>query len=190
MMPLLAMAHRAWVERRRVLDDERFAEAVALGQMLPGPVAVDAITYMAYLLRGGLGALVACVCLVLPPTALVLAVTPLYFAHEGTPALTSALRGIEAVVVALVAAAAWQMGKPSVKTWIAAALALCAFLLVALTDVNPALPLLGGGIYGVLLLRPAPAPRAPAPSAPQDETPEGGPGETRPGPAPGGRADA
>ncbi len=157
MMPLLAMAHSYLVEKRPALTEEEFAEGMALGQMLPGPVAVDAMVYMAYAMRGLAGAMVCLVCLILPPAALVLILTPLYFHSEqgGSPLLAAVMRGIGAVVVAIVAVAAWRIGNKSMKTWLAVAIAVGSFAVLALTKVSPVIPLLAGGVLGALLLKPA-----------------------------------
>jgi chromate transporter len=160
MMPLLAMAHSYFVEKRPMLSEEEFAEGVALGQMLPGPVTVDAIVYMAYAMRGLAGALVCLISLILPPATLVLILTPLYFAHGGSPVFTAALRGIGAVVIAIVAAAAWRIGKPSIKGWLTVAIAASSFLLLAVTEVSPVAPLLLAGALGALLMKPAAGPDA------------------------------
>lgn len=157
MMALIAIAHTYLVDKQPALSEDEFAEGMAIGQMLPGPVAVDAMVYMAYAMRGWVGALVCLVSLILPPATLVLILTPLYFAHGGSTILGAVMRGIGAVVVAIVAVAAWRIGKPWLKTWLAIVIAAGSFAVLALTKVSPVIPLLVGGLLGAVLLKP-PAP--------------------------------
>lgn len=154
MMALIAIAHTYLVDKQPALSEDEFAEGMAIGQMLPGPVAVDSMVYMAYAMRGWVGALVCLVSLILPPATLVLILTPLYFAHGGSTILEAVMRGIGAVVVAIVAVAAWRIGKPWLKTWMAIAIAVGSFAVLALTKLSPVIPLLVGGLLGAVLLKP------------------------------------
>ena len=51
-MPMLALLQTEYVQKRRWVSQEEFDEAVVVGQIMPGPIAVDAITHMGYRLRG------------------------------------------------------------------------------------------------------------------------------------------
>jgi len=154
MMPLLAMMHRYLVEERRCVDDEEFAEAVTIGQILPGPVAVDAATHLGHLLRGVAGAIVTTACILLPAAILIVVLSPLYFAHGSAPLLIGGLRGAGAVVVAVVASALVRLGRPVFTHAAGAVIAVASALLVVAGWVQPSVVLLGAGLLGALFLRP------------------------------------
>lgn len=158
MMPLLAMMHRYLVEQRRCVDDEEFAEAVTVGQILPGPVAVDAATHLGHILRGVAGAIVTTACIILPAAVLIVALSPLYFAHGTAPILAGVLRGAGAVVVAVVASSLLRLGKPALRHAAGVSIAAASALLVLLGWVQPAVVLIAAGVLGALFLRP-PTPR-------------------------------
>jgi len=110
-MALVSLLQQEFVERRKAVTSEEFAEGVAIGGILPGPIAIDAAVYIGYRLRGWLGALSAAAGLVLPPFVLMLILTPLYFQLGRLPETEGFLAGVRPAVVAVIAAAAWRLGK-------------------------------------------------------------------------------
>ncbi|MBC7289310.1 MAG: chromate transporter, partial [Armatimonadetes bacterium] len=54
MTSLLALIHHYVRDRYNLVDEDEFSEAVAVGQILPGPIVVDAATHIGYTLRGWL----------------------------------------------------------------------------------------------------------------------------------------
>jgi chromate transporter len=160
MIPLLALVHHVVVEKHRLADEEAFAEGAAIGQILPGPIVVDAVTHLGYRLRGGIGALVTTVCFILPAAVLVIVLSPLYFSHAGSPVLTAAMRGVGAVVVGLVVVATFKLGTAALKGLPAVVIAASSFVSLAVTRIPPALIVLVAGLAGMLWLRPRCGPSA------------------------------
>lgn len=169
MMPLLSMVHHSVLERRRLVTEEQFTEAVAVGQILPGPIVVDTVTHIGYTLRGIAGAFVATASLILPPALLVTLLSPLYFAHKDSPLLWAALRGVEGVAIGLVVVATWKLARPAVKNWLTAAIAVASFLTLALTRVHPVVVVLAAGAVGMIALRPGTRPEQPPGSGGQED---------------------
>lgn len=88
---------RGWLDRARLLD------AVALGQITPGPVTTAA-TFVGYLLAGVPGAVVATVAVFLPSFAFVAVTGPVLDRVRTQPRLRRALDTVNAAVVGLIAA--------------------------------------------------------------------------------------
>jgi len=128
-MALVSLLQREFVERRKAVTSEEFAEGVAVGGILPGPIAIDAAVYIGYRLRGWLGALSAAGGLILPPFLIVLVVTPIYFWMGRLPEFEGFLSGVRPAVVAVIAAAAWRLGKKGLTQL--SGLSIAAFVLVA-----------------------------------------------------------
>ena len=128
-MALISLLQQEFVERRKAVSSEEFAEGVAIGGILPGPIAIDAAVYIGYRLRGWLGALSAAAGLVLPPFVLMLVLTPLYFRLGRLPETEGFLAGVRPAVVAVIAAAAWRLGKRGLTEL--SGLSIAAFVLVA-----------------------------------------------------------
>ncbi|NPV46289.1 MAG: chromate transporter [Armatimonadetes bacterium] len=158
-MALIGMMHRDLVETGEV-SEETFSEGVALGQMLPGPVALGCATYLGYKLRGALGATVSAGALLLPPFALMLVLSPLYLHYGTVPQVGGFFKGVGPAVIAIIIATGWRMGRKSITSYRGAIVA-AAVLVAALLKLHPAILVIGGGLLGMLL---APTPRQEASS--------------------------
>lgn len=80
-------------------DERLFAEALAIGQVTPGPTGLWVIS-LGYLLQGTPGALLAAVALVIPPL-LVLLVVVIYHRYGDHPAMSGFMRGLGLAVVGI-----------------------------------------------------------------------------------------
>jgi chromate transporter len=172
MTALIGMIHHYAVERYRLVDREGFAEGLAIGQLLPGPIVVDAVTHIGYLVRGVAGAAVTTLSIIFPAAVLVIILSPLYFAYGNAGLVKASLHGVEATVIAIIAATLWRLGCRVVRGWIAAAIAGACFLLLTFSKVNPALVVLGAGLVGAWWLRPATAPKPASTPSPQQSSRE------------------
>ncbi len=151
-MAMLAMIHGQVVEKRRWISQEEFDEAVTLGQILPGPMAVNAVAYIGYRQRGVLGAIVCAGSFILPASVLMLLLSALYLSLGGIPQLSSVFRGLGAAVVAIIFSSAYRMGKPHLKD--AGSVTMMVLALVALLlRVNVVLLILLSGMAGVAMFR-------------------------------------
>lgn len=149
-MALIGLIENHFVEEGGEVTPEDFAEGVAVGQVLPGPVAVDCMTHIGYRLRGVVGALVGTVALILPATLLMLVVTPVYLLYGEVPQVSGFFKGVAPVVVAIILSTGWRMGKKAVADLGAGAIAALA-LAGALLGANPALIILVAGLLGMVL---------------------------------------
>lgn len=94
---------RAELSARGWLSDRALLDAVAIGQVTPGPVST-AVTFVGYLLAGVPGAAVATVALFLPAFVLVAATAPLVERWRDHPVARRTLDVVNAAVVGLIAA--------------------------------------------------------------------------------------
>ena len=114
-MALISMLQQHLVERHKAISDEEFAEGVALGQVLPGPIAIDAAIHAGYRLFGWWGAVAAPVGMILPPFLIMLVLTPLYFHYGTVPSAVGFFAGVRPAVVAAIIAASFRLGKKGIK---------------------------------------------------------------------------
>jgi chromate transporter len=122
----VAILHREVVERKRWLTEEEFLAALRVCMLLPGPEAQQLATYAGWR-RGGLaGGLTAGTLFVVPGAVLVTALAWLHAAGRDVPAVAAAVAGVKPAVVALVALAAWRIGRKSIRSRPTAALAIAA----------------------------------------------------------------
>ena len=143
-----------FVVRRRWLDENAYADLVALCQFLPGP-ASSQVGFALGLMRGGyLGGLAAWVGFTLPS-----AIALVLFAY-GASALkgeigSGLLHGLKLVAVAIVAQAVWGMARTLCPDRERASIAVVAALIVLLTSSSIAQigAIIFGGVAGLWLCR-------------------------------------
>ncbi len=172
----VAILHRELVERRRWLDEEEFLAALRVCMLLPGPEAQQLATYAGWRRGGIAGGLLAGTLFVLPGAALVTALAWLHAAGGSWPLVAAAFAGTRPAVVALVALAAWRIGRKSLTSPPAVAILVAAVAALASGVPFPAV-VLAAGLLGAFLL-PAPASKA-GPATAAVSTPEVAAGTTR-----------
>jgi chromate transporter len=160
----IALMHRELVERRRWIDEERFAHALSFCVLLPGPEAQQLATYVGWLLHGRLGGVVAGALFVLPSALLLWALSWLYVEHGTVPAVAALFQGLQPAVVALIAVAIPRIARRSLRGSVAAVLALGAFVALYLDLLAFPLVVLFGAVVGLLAL--CPTATSSSPSAP------------------------
>ena len=128
----IATMHRILVEEKRWISEERFLHALSFCMLLPGPEAMQLATYVGWLLHGVRGGLVAGVLFVVPGLATVLALSALYATFGHVEGAAGALLGLKAAVLAIVLEALLRVGRRSLRSAALVAMAVLAFLALAL----------------------------------------------------------
>ncbi|MFZ5723095.1 MAG: chromate efflux transporter [Pseudomonadota bacterium] len=128
----IAIMHRELVERRRWISERRYLHALNYCMVLPGPEAQQLATYIGYLMHGTKGAIAAGTLFVLPSLFILAALAWLYLAFGHLPLLQDMLWAVKPAVVAIVLHAAWRIGKRALKHPLHVAIALAAFVALAL----------------------------------------------------------
>ncbi len=146
---LLAFLRPDLVERTAWLTDRVLLDAIAIGQVTPGPVLTTA-TFIGYLLAGVPGALLATVAIFLPSFAFVALSTPVVPRLRRSRWAAGFLDGANAASVALMAVVTWQLGRAAVVDWLTASLAASAALLLIALRLNSAWLIFGGAAVGGL----------------------------------------
>jgi chromate transporter len=127
----IAMMHTELVERRRWISEQRFLHALNYCMLLPGPEATQLAVYIGWLMHKTRGGILAGLLFILPSLLILIALAWIYMAFGSLPAVSAVLYGIKPAVVAIVLAAAWRIGKRSLKNGVLLAIAACAFIAIA-----------------------------------------------------------
>lgn len=128
----IALMHRVLVEEKRWLDERRFLHALNYCMLLPGPEAMQLATYAGWVLQGTRGGLAAGLLFLLPGAVVITALSVLYFLAGDAPAVAGLLFGLKAAVLAVVVEALLRISRRALKTRGAVALAIAAFVSIAL----------------------------------------------------------
>jgi chromate transporter len=149
---LLAFLRADLVTRLHWLTERQLLDAVAVGQITPGPVFTTA-TFVGYLLRGPAGAVVATLGIFLPSFAMV-AVLPALVAYLRRSAAAAALLdGVNLGALALLAVVAAELGSVALVDRTTAAILIVALVLLLGARINPTWLVVGAGVTGLLLAR-------------------------------------
>lgn len=157
---LLSLLENEIVKRRGWLTPEQYTEAVAVGQLTPGPVFSSAAFYSGYRLRGIAGAFAVFAGAHLPGFFIALGIAALYVQFRDLPWIAGASRGIGAAVIGLLLAVTFRTGRGVIRDWRGASIATAAFLAVALARVDPILVIVAAGMVGILMYKGRPQTKA------------------------------
>jgi chromate transporter len=145
---LLAFLRNDVVERLGWLTDRQLLDAIAVGQVSPGPVFTTA-TFIGFVLAGWTGAVVATVAIFLPSFVFVGLSHPLLPRVRGARGTAAFLDGVNVAALGLMAAVTWQLARGALTDWFAALLAVAAGALLVRTRVNSAWLVAAGAVAGV-----------------------------------------
>ena len=144
---LVAFLRADLVERWRWLTDQQLMDAIAAGQMTPGPVFTTA-TFIGYVLHGTTGAVLATIAIFLPAFVFVALTQPLIPRLRASAAATAFLRGVIAASIGLIAAVAVLLVPAVLTTTAQMASAAAALLILLRWRVNPSWLLVAGALLG------------------------------------------
>jgi chromate transporter len=144
---LLAFLRADLVQRLHWLTEGQLLDAMAVGQVTPGPVFTTA-TFIGYVLAGPRGSLVATIGIFLPAFVFVAASAPMIPTLRRSALAAAALDGLNVASLGLMAVVAGQLAVAAVRDWLTAAIALASAVLLLRFRINASWLVLGGAIAG------------------------------------------
>ena len=144
---LIALLRSNLVARLGWISEAQLLDAVAVGQVTPGPISTAA-TFIGYILGGLPGAAVATVAMFLPAFFFVAISGPLVPRLRRSPLAGAVLDGVNVAALALITVVAWQLFRAAVVDWITLILAGGSFFLLTRHRVNSTWLVLGGAMIG------------------------------------------
>ncbi len=147
---LLAFLRADFVLRLGWLTDQQLLDAVAIGQVTPGPL-FTAATFIGYLLGGTSGALLATLGIFLPSFVFVAISNPLIPKIRDSAWASSLLDGVNASALGLMAAVTLQLGISSLTDFYTTLIAILSLVLLLRYKINSTWLIAGGATAGFLL---------------------------------------
>lgn len=130
---MIALLENEFVEKKKYVEKEEFLDMVAIAESTPGPIAINAATYLGYKRMGIMGSLVATVGVIIPSFVIIYAISLFLDAFLSIAWVERAFRGIQICVIYLIFSAGLKMLKSMKKTafsvTIVSAVALCMIVL-------------------------------------------------------------
>lgn len=136
------VAHSGWLTERQLLD------AIAIGQVTPGPLFTT-VTFIGYLLGGVPGALLATLGIFIPSLVFVVITNPLIPRMRGSVWMSGLLDGVNVSSMGLMAAVTWQLGRASLIDPFTILTACVSLLLLIRFRVNSIWLILGVALLGL-----------------------------------------
>ena len=104
---MLSMIQGEVVTRYGWVSSQEFTDIVAISQMTPGPIGINAATYVGFTSTGNIwGSIIATFAVVLPSFILMLTISRFFLKYQKHPIIASVFEGLRPGVVGLLAAAA------------------------------------------------------------------------------------
>ena len=158
---MLSMIQGEVVTRYNWVSSQEFTDIVAISQMTPGPIGINAATYVGFTSTGSIwGSVIATCAVVLPSFILMLTISKFFLKYQKHPAVESVFSGLRPAVVGLLASAALVLmntenfGSPTKDTYtfvISVIIFLVAFIGTKKYKANPILMIIACGIAGLIL---------------------------------------
>lgn len=112
---LVGYMRKDLVDDREVIDETTYNLSLALGQVMPGPLAAQTAIAIGYFQGGVLGATLAGLAFILPSFLMVLGLSWLYVSYGGLPWMQAIFYGIGAAIISIIAIAAYRLARSTNK---------------------------------------------------------------------------
>ncbi len=147
MIPLI---QKEICEKKKWLSDADIFDIIAIAESTPGPIAINAATFVGYRTAGFPGAAAATFGIVLPSFLIITIIATILNEFAEIRAVQYAFFGIRAGVLALIAKALWSMYKQCPKNAFSYVISAAAFVLAAFADVNAVFIIIGCAVAGLI----------------------------------------
>ena len=153
---MIAILENELVSDKKWLDKDEFLDMVAIAESTPGPIAINAATYIGYKLYGFLGSLLATLAICIPSFVIILLISLFFDAFLSFSPVAYAFKGIQVCVIYLILSAGLKMFKQMKKSLFNIIILFCvlvamiAFSIFAV-DFSTVFYILIGGTAGLII---------------------------------------
>ena len=113
---MIALIENEFVEKKKWLDKDEFLDVAAIAESTPGPIAINAATYIGYKNSGMIGSMIATLGICIPSFVIIYAISLFFDAFLSFTLVAYAFKGIQICVVYLILTAGLKMLKQIKKT--------------------------------------------------------------------------
>lgn len=150
---LFAYMDESLVRRNHWLSRQQLMDAIAVGQITPGPILSSA-TFAGYLIGGTMGGVLATIGIFLPSFFISFFLHKLLSSARKSQKLRIFLDGLSAASISIIAVVGLHLFMSSIQQWQGAViLAICLALTVFTKKISTVIIILAGSIGGFLLLK-------------------------------------
>lgn len=113
---MIAMLENEFVEKKQWLDKDEFLDVAAIAESTPGPIAINAATYIGYKNSGIIGSMIATLGICIPSFVIIYAISLFFDDFLSFTLVAYAFKGIQICVIYLILTAGLKMLKQIKKT--------------------------------------------------------------------------
>jgi len=113
---MIALLENEFVSQKKWIEKDEFLDMVAIAESTPGPIAINAATYIGYKMLGFFGSLTATVAICIPSFVIIYVISLFFDAFLSFTLVAYAFRGIQVCVIYLILSAGLKMLKQMKKT--------------------------------------------------------------------------
>jgi len=147
---MIPMIQKEAVEKRKWVSDDDILEIIAIAESTPGPIAINAATFIGYRVGGFFGALCATFGVVLPSFAIILAIAGVLREFAHIKPVKYAFMGIRAGVLALIIKALITMYKKCPRNVVSYIVIGASFILAAFVKAELLTVIIGCALFGLV----------------------------------------
>lgn len=157
----ISLVEKMVVENKGWMTYSEYADIVTIDELTPGPVAINAATFVGTKLAGIPGAIAATIGAVLPSCIIALILVKLYYKYRNLTVVNGALQGLRSMVVALICSTTLTLilnslfyYRPIDKNaidYLSIALFSIALFVLRKYKLNPILAMIGCGFIGLII---------------------------------------
>jgi chromate transporter len=149
---IVAQIQKEYVEKKRWITDEELLDFTSVGRSIPGLMIGNASVLFGHHVAGIPGALLALLGIVLPPFAIMIAVTFIYGLVKDNAYVSYAMMGVRAAVVPIIISAMVKLFKAGMKDVFCYLIALGGFALCLFTGISNVLIVVIGAAAGLIYM--------------------------------------
>lgn len=133
------------------LSPAEFLDIIAVAEMTPGPISINAATFIGYTMAGVTGSLIATLGVITPSLVLLLLLSRILIKLIQNPGADSFLNGLRSALVALILLASFNLGQTAVIDLSTALIFAVLLIASLLRQVSPLYFIAAGAVLGLLL---------------------------------------
>lgn len=131
------------------LSKKEFVDAIAMGQLTPGPIFISA-TFVGYKVGGIIGAITATLAIFIPPGLIMIIVSEFFGQIKNSKFIKAAFKGLRPAIIGMILAAAFTIGKGVPFSWFSLGVFVVVLIASLKYNVNVAYLIPLSGIAGLL----------------------------------------
>ena len=148
---IIAQMQQLYAEKKKVITSEELLDLVSVAKSLPGTMIANVAMLYGYRVAGLAGGLICVFGMCMPPMAVLIVISFFYAAFRDNYWVNAAMLGMQAAVVPIIANAAINLVKGSIKYPPCVLVVAASVGLYLFADINPVLLVIIGVFAGLLI---------------------------------------